>query len=87
MRRTAGHIRERSPGSFELRYSLGTDPATGKRRTATATVRTRREAERELRRLLRAIDTNEHADPNRMTVGAWLKEWLTIIRPEVSTLT
>ena len=26
-----GHIRARSPGSFELRYSLGTDPATGKR--------------------------------------------------------
>jgi hypothetical protein len=32
----AGHIRERSPGSFvELRYSLGTDPATGKRKIAT----------------------------------------------------
>src|ERR1043166_6489302 len=36
MRRT-GHIRERAPGSFELRYSLGTDPATGKRKIATAT--------------------------------------------------
>ena len=28
--RRSGHIRERTPGSFELRYSLGTDPATGK---------------------------------------------------------
>src|SRR5438477_12831337 len=37
--RRAGHIRERSPGSYELRYSLGTDPATGKRKMATATVR------------------------------------------------
>ena len=30
--RTTGHIRQRTPGSWELRYSLGTDPATGKRR-------------------------------------------------------
>jgi len=29
MRRT-GHIRERSPGAFELRYSLGTDPGSGR---------------------------------------------------------
>ena len=35
MRRQKGHIRERSRGSWELRYSLGTDPATGKRRTVT----------------------------------------------------
>jgi len=26
--RHSGHIRQRSPGSYELRYSLGTDPAT-----------------------------------------------------------
>jgi hypothetical protein len=37
--RRSGHIRERSPGSFELRYSLGTDPATGKRKMATVTAR------------------------------------------------
>ena len=64
-----GHIRERTPGSFELRYSLGANPATGKRRIATVTVRgTRKEAERELRRLLRALDTGDHVDPNRLTV-------------------
>ena len=44
---TAGHIRQRSPGSWELRYTIGTDPATGKRKTATATVRgSRKDAER-----------------------------------------
>jgi hypothetical protein len=57
MRRT-GHIRERSPGSWELRYSLGTDPATGSRRIATTTVKgNRKAAEKELRRLLRTLDT------------------------------
>jgi len=87
MRRT-GHIRERSPGSFELRYSLGTDPATGKRKIATATVRgTLKEAEKEMRRLLRAVDTGEHVDPNRLTVREWLETWLDAIRQEVAPRT
>jgi len=50
--RRSGHIRQRSRDSFELRYGLGTDPATGKRRVVTTTVRgDRRAAEKELRRL------------------------------------
>jgi integrase len=84
MRRT-GDIRERSPGSFELRYSLGTAPATGRRKIATATVRgTRKEAEKELRRLLRSLDTGEHVDPSSLTVRGWLSQWLEIIRPEIA---
>ena len=48
--RPIGHIRQRTPDSWELRYTLGTDPATGKRRTATITVRgSRKEAEKERR--------------------------------------
>jgi integrase len=86
--RHTGHIRERSPGAFEIRYSLGTDLATGKRRTATATVRgSRKDAERELRRLLRAVDTDEHVNPNRITVRGWLATWLSAIRAEVAPRT
>src|SRR5436309_3366232 len=86
--RRSGHIRERSPGSFELRYSLGTDPATGKRKIATATVRgSRKEAEKELRRLLRSLDTGEHVDPHRTTVREWLAQWLAVIKPEISPRT
>ena len=44
--RSTGHIRQRTPGSWELRYSLGTDPATGKRRMATTTVKGNRRAAR-----------------------------------------
>jgi hypothetical protein len=85
MRRHNGHIRERSPGSWEIRYDVGTDPATGKRRTATATVRgDRKAAETELRRLLRTRDTGEHVDPTRLTVGQWLSQWLKAVREEVS---
>ncbi len=71
--RHSGHIRRRSPGSWEVRYSRGVDPATGKRRIATTTVRgDRKAAERELRRLLREVDTGEHVDPTRLNVRAWL---------------
>jgi len=83
--RPTGHIRQRSTGSFEIRYSLGTDPATGRRRIATTTVKgNRRAAEKELRRLLRTLDTGEHVDPTRMTVRQWLVMWLSAISTEIS---
>src|SRR6266568_2773567 len=83
--RRAGHIRRRSPGSWELRYSLGTDPATGRRRIVTTTFSgDRKAAERELRHLLRTLDTGEHVDPTRLTVRAWLTHWLDTVRQEVS---
>jgi hypothetical protein len=33
-RRPKGQIRQRTPGSFEIRYSLGRDPVTGQWKTA-----------------------------------------------------
>jgi integrase len=70
---------------MELRYSLGTDPATGKRRVATTSVKgNRRAAEKELRRLLRSLDTGEHVDPSSMTVRQWLAAWLDTVRTEVA---
>jgi integrase len=86
--RPTGHIRERAPGSWEVRYSLGTDSATGKRRMATTTVKgNRRAAEKELRRLLRTLDTGQHVDPTRMRVREWLTRWLAAVREEVSPKT
>src|SRR5262249_42490877 len=85
MSRRRGNIQARSPGSFRLRYDIGRDPVTGKRRIATTTVRgTRKDAERELTRLLRTADTGEHIDPSRMTVRQWLKTWLDTVRSEIS---
>jgi integrase len=83
-----GHIRQRTPGSWEIRYSLGVDAATGRRKIATATVRgTRKDAERELRRLLSAVDSGEAVEPGKITLGAWFDQWLKMIRPELSPLT
>jgi integrase len=71
-----------------LRYDLAADPTTGRRKTITTTVRgTRKDAERELRRLLHAADTGEHVDPNNLTVRAWLTQWLEIVQAEIAPRT
>ena len=83
--RRHGHVRQRSPGTWEVRYTLGTESGTGKRRSVTTTVKgERKDAERELRRLLRTLDTGEHVDPTRMNVKQWLEFWLSAVREEVS---
>lgn len=83
--RHKGHIRERSPGSWEVRYSLGKNPATGKTRVATVTVHGKRQdAAKRLRCLLSSLDTGEHVDPTRMTVKQWLTTWLAAVRQEIS---
>jgi len=78
----AGHIRQRSLGSWELRYRAG-----GK--TITTTVRGgKRDAQRRLRELLTLADQGRHPhDPERLTVGKWLDRWLRIIKSEVAAQT
>ena len=63
--------------SYLLKYEAGRHPATGKRKTAYATVNgTKKEAQTELRRLLDSVDKGSHVDPSKMTVGEWLAQWL-----------
>lgn len=76
MRRAIGHIRQRSAGSWEIRYALPADPQ-GRRRIATATVGgDRRAAEKELRARLKAIDDNAHVATDKITVATWIETWL-----------
>lgn len=75
-----GHIRQRSAGSYELRYRLAGKVVT------TTFKGGKRQAEAELRRLLRAVDTGEHAaDPSKMTVGQWFDRWLAAVRTEAAS--
>jgi hypothetical protein len=65
----AGHIRPRGD-SWELRYELAHGP-DGKRRTRTATVKgSKRDAQRELRKLLTAVDAGVHVDRSKTTRAA-----------------
>jgi integrase len=59
-----------------LRISLPCDPGE-KRKEVTKTVRgERKDAERELRRILREVDAGTFTRPTRRTVGEFLAEWL-----------
>jgi integrase len=72
-----GHIRARGPGAWELKYDVGVDTTTGRRITKYKTVRgTKREAERELRAILTAVDGFTYADSTKLRVGDWLHQWL-----------
>jgi integrase len=72
-----GHIRARGPGAWELKYDAGIDPVTGRRITKYKTVHgAKRDAQRELRAILTAIDGGTYADPSKLTVAEWLRQWL-----------
>ena len=83
-----GHVRKRSPGSWQLSVSAGFDPVTGKRQQIWRTVRgTKKDAERELTKLLREVDAGTSADPGRLTVGDYMERWLGHVRGRVRVRT
>jgi integrase len=65
-----GTLDARGPDMWRLRYR-----ANGKRVSQTFRG-TKRDAQKELRRLIRSADTGEHVNPDRMTLGAWINRWL-----------
>ncbi len=72
-----GHLRRRGPGTWAVVVELGRDPE-GKRRQKWHTVHgTKADAERELTRILHELDTGLYAEPERLTVAAYLERWLT----------
>lgn len=69
--------RKDGTNSWLLKYDIGPDPKTGKRRQGYETVRsTRREAERILRNLLKQVDDGTHVVISDETVTEWLRRWL-----------
>ena len=77
-----GTITRRGKRSWRIKYDLPRDE-TGQRRVAYLTVRgTKRDAERELRAKLSAIDRGMHVDPMRATVAEFLDSWLETVAPQ-----
>ena len=71
-----GQMIPRGTDRWLLRVYVGRD-AAGKRRYASQTVRgSKREAQRELTKMLRGKDTKTLLRPSRETVGAYLARWL-----------
>jgi integrase len=71
-----GHIQRRGARSWRLKFDIGTDPLTGKRRIRYHAFKgTKREAALELARLVSANAAGEYVDPSRETVGGFLDRW------------
>ncbi len=83
-----GHIRQRGKDSWVIVYDIGRD-ATGARRQKWQRVPgTRKDAERELAKILHEMNTGAYVEPSKMTVGEYLDRWLEdYARPNVAAKT
>jgi integrase len=71
----AGSIVRRGEKSWRLKYEAGRDPITNKRRTRYHTFKTKRDADKELARLITEHEQGASVDPLKMTVSEFLKRW------------
>jgi integrase len=71
-----GHVRERSPGHWAVVVELGRDEKGKRRQKWHSVPGKKRDAERELSRLLHEMNTGAYVEPSRMSVGDYLKRWL-----------
>ncbi len=82
-----GHIRKRGKSSWEIIVELGRD-LHGKRQQKFHTVRgTKRDAQRELNKILSEIDNDDYVEPHKLTVAQFLEQWLVHIEPRVRAKT
>ncbi len=83
-----GHIQQRGKDSWRLKFDLGRDPATGKRRTRYETVRGgKRKAQIELAKIIGEIDDRAFVDRSKITLEEHLRAWLASVAADVSAKT
>ena len=83
-----GHIRPRGKGKWMIGFDIGRDPVTGKRRQRWHTVTgSKKDAERELRDMIRTLETGSYVEPTNIRLGEFLKRWLADRKPRVSPKT
>jgi len=77
-----GTITRRGKTSWRLKYDLPRESETQERRIAYKTVKgTRKDAEKEKRRLMTAVDKGVHVDPSALTVAVYMDSWLADVAP------
>src|SRR5262245_2179031 len=83
-----GHIRKRGKSSWAVVIFLGRDPNGKQHRRWHAVRGTRRDAERELARLMNEMNTGAYIEPARISVREYLDRWLAdYAKPKVSPKT
>jgi integrase len=82
-----GHIRERSPGKWAIILDVR-DPATGKRRRKWHSFSgAKRAAHNECARLISEMNRGAYLEPSKLTLAAFLDQWLEQIRSQVAPRT
>ena len=82
-----GHIRERSPGRWAIVVEMR-DPETGRRRRKwNSFAGTKRQAQSECARLVAAVDGDSYSEPSKLSVAAYLEEWLVGHKSQVAPRT
>jgi integrase len=82
-----GHLRERSPGHWAIILDTR-DPQTSARKRRWHSFKgTKREAQIERARLLTELQSGTAVEPSRITVAAFLDQWLEHIKPQVAPRT
>ena len=71
-----GTIRQRPDGRWEARYTVGRDPGTGKQIQRSVYGSTQKKVRQKLAQVTAAIDKGTYQTPNKITVSAWMVEWL-----------
>ena len=73
-----GSIRQRGKSRWEICIDICRDPTTQKRRRHFETIRgAKRDAQHRLAELLLDIEQGTYVtQPKRLTIGAWLQQWL-----------
>src|SRR5436190_17080739 len=72
-----GNITRRGSRSWRLKFEGERDPQTGERKTRYVTVKgTKKDAERELTRMLAELDTGTAVAPDKVTVGEYVSAWI-----------
>ena len=84
----SGSIRQRRDGRWEARVTVGKDTATGKPVRRSIYGATQAEVRAALTKVLRELDTGTYQKPEKMTVSAWMDDWMeTFARNSIKPLT
>jgi hypothetical protein len=83
-RRTRGSIGQLPSGSYRVTVYAGTDPLTGKMRQLRRTAKTYDEAKKELTKLQRQVDEDQHPK-SAITVRQTIEQWLDVAALEDTT--
>lgn len=82
-----GHIRKRGKGSWSIVLDIGRD-VDGKRRQKWHSVKgSKRDAEREMARLVNELNTGSYVEPSKLTLSKYLDQWLDYVGPRVAAKT